>query len=186
MSPVIDTIGSVKAYGWGSLVFENDFESIATISLSTTSATASFTSIPSTYRHLQIRQYAFTATNSPNTLIRFNSDTGNNYANHQLYGFGSGSVLASGNQDIDYILGVAFGNNSTSPHVGIIDILDYKDTNKHKTVRILTGFDTNGGGYAIMRYGVWMNTNAISSIQLPISSGSYTAYSHFALYGIKE
>ncbi len=186
MSPLTELIGSAKAYGWGSFADESDYESIATVSLSSNQSSADFSSIPGTYRHLQIRQYALTTTNSPNTLIRFNSDTNNNYANQQLYGTGGGSPQASGNQDISYIFGPAFGASSTSPSVGVIDILDYANTNKNKTVRVLTGVDVNGsGGLILHRYGLWMNTAAITSIQLPISSGNYSAYSHFALYGIK-
>lgn len=167
------------------LIYPGDFESIATVTVgSGGTANVQFTSIPQTFTHLQIRESALTTATDPSTLIRFNSDTGNNYANHQLYGTGS-SVLASGNSSINYIFGNPFTNSSTSPSVGVVNILDYANTNKYKTVRVLSGIDTNGGGYVILRTGLWMNTNAITSIQLPINAGSYSQYSHFALYGIR-
>jgi hypothetical protein len=188
MSPILQSRANASAIGYGAFsvaAAASDFESIATVTVgSGGSSTITFSSIPGTYTHLQIRETALTTENGPNTLIRFNSDTGNNYANHQLYGTGS-SALASGNTSIDYIFGSVFSNSSTSPSVAVVDILDYANTNKYKTVRLLSGCDTNGGGLIILRSGVWMNTNAITSIQLPISAGNYSQYSHFALYGIK-
>ena len=182
MSPIL---GIWASQNYSRYSITGSYESIATVSVgSGGAANVEFTSIPGTYTHLQIRQMSLTTENGPNTLIRFNSDTGNNYANHQLYGTGS-SALASGNTSIDYIFGSVFSNSSTSPSVAVVDILDYANTNKYKTVRLLSGCDTNGGGLIILRSGVWMNTNAITSIQLPISAGNYSQYSHFALYGIK-
>jgi hypothetical protein len=74
---------------------------------------------------------------------------------------------------------------------GVVDILDYTDTNKYTTVRWLQGFDTNGtvagyGGLVVFTSGSWMNTAAVTSISFEVEgSRSYTEYSSFALYGIK-
>ena len=67
----------------------------------------------------------------------------------------------------------------------IIDILDYKDTNKYKTLRGLGGNDANGSGYVSFNSGSWRSTSAITSIKLYPDTGSFNTYSHFALYGIK-
>jgi hypothetical protein len=61
-----------------------DFESIATTTVGSTSvANIEFTSIASTYTHLQLRVFLFgvnaTATGSIN--VQFNSDTGSNLCN---------------------------------------------------------------------------------------------------------
>jgi hypothetical protein len=70
--------------------------------------------------------------------------------------------------------------------VGVVDILDYLDTNKYKTMRLLTGFDANGSGDIRFISGLWRNTNAVSSIVLNTQGGgSFVQYSSFALYGIK-
>jgi hypothetical protein len=68
---------------------------------------------------------------------------------------------------------------------GIIDILDYANTNKYKTARSLRGYDANGSGNMSLISGLWMNTAAISNITLTARGGSVDQYTTFALYGIK-
>ena len=74
--------------------------------------------------------------------------------------------------DIDFIFGTF-----------IVDILDYANTNKYKTMRALDGFDANGSGYAVLWSGNWRSTSAVSTIT--ITGGTFAQYSSFALYGIK-
>ena len=70
----------------------------------------------------------------------------------------------------------------------IIDILDYTNTNKYKTVRNLGGFDTNSAQYGYISLGSvsWRNTNAITSISFTLDGNNFTQYTQFALYGIKS
>jgi hypothetical protein len=174
------------------------FESIATATGTGSSATITFSSIPSTYQHLQIR---FIAKNSINQnwanasrlFIRFNSDTGTNYAWHKLAGDGSTAAATgdSSNTSIRTDFCVA-GNGSgiTNIHgVGVIDIHDYAVTTKNKTIRTFTGSDANNLSYypAIgLTSGLWMNTNAITSISLiDEASSNFLSSSVFSLYGIK-
>jgi hypothetical protein len=69
----------------------------------------------------------------------------------------------------------------------IVDILDYANTSKNKTVRTLTGADRNGNGLIGLRSGYWNSTAAVSSISIIATSGStgFAQYSSFALYGVK-
>ena len=95
--------------------------------------------------------------------------------------YGSSSQTAA-----DY-LGL-FSDSSSYPAVSVIDILDYANTNKYKTIRALTGQDGNGTGTATdwrltFGSGLWMNTNAITSIKTV--NVNFRNYSHIALYGIK-
>ena len=160
-----------------------DFESIATVSVgSGGAANVEFTSIPATYAHLQIRGIARADGNS--ATIQFNSDTGSNYAYHGFYGDGSSVTAFSGtSQTKSDILITASGANIFSATV--LDILDYANTNKYKTTRSLSGTDANGSGFLTLVSGLWMNTNAITSIKLTPFAGNFAQYSHFALYGIK-
>ena len=67
-----------------------------------------------------------------------------------------------------------------------MDILDYTNTNKNKTVRVLQGFDENGSGVVAFNSFLYStNTNAITSLTLTSSGTSFAQYSSFALYGIK-
>jgi hypothetical protein len=81
-------------------------------------------------------------------------------------------------------------NTSTAGLFGAVvaDVLDYANTNKNKTVRALAAFDDAGGGYgSIFRVtsGLWMDTDAVTSIQMTMNVGNIAEHSHFALYGIK-
>lgn len=154
-------------------------------------ASITFSSIPQTYAHLQIRGIGRTTNSGTlgNPEIKFNGDTNiNNYTLHILYGDGStASSLgygAAGGSDTSITTGSSAGANIFG--AAIINILDYSSTNKYKTVRSLTGADLNGSGTIRLYSNLWINTSAISSITLtPTSSGSYSQYSHLALYGIK-
>lgn len=171
-----------------------EFDSIATVTVGAGgSATITFSSIPSTYKHLQIRAIArdARAISGANPCdMSFNSDTTyTNYRQHYLGGDGSapyaGTVQASGRY-------AAFGQSagaSNSANIfaaSIVDILDYKDTNKYQTVRVLDGLDVNGtGGQVDLQSSLWLSTSAITQIDItPRSSTGFSQYSHFALYGI--
>jgi hypothetical protein len=171
----------------------SSYESIATVTVgSGGSASASFTSIPSTYTHLQIRAIGRTnraapATNDPFKIV-FNSDTGSNYSVHYLQGDGS-SASAFADVNNGFIAAyVATATSATASVFGtiVVDILDYTNTNKYKTTRSLGGFDNNGSGIVALVSGSWRNTNAITSITISQQVGSsWNQYSSFALYGIK-
>ena len=78
------------------------------------------------------------------------------------------------------------GETANSFGAYVVDVLDYANTNKYKTVRTLGGKDLNGSGQEGLYSNLWKNTNAITDITLKVVGGSnFVQYSHFALYGIK-
>ena len=177
-------IGAITAglFSTGVAASTNSYESIATVTGSGSSVT--FSSIPSTYKNLQIRYMDLSGVLAGDIRLQFNSDTAGNYSLHNLYGDGS-TAAAGGAANTTYI-GVGVSGSSTYPSVGVVDVLDYQNTNKYKTVRTLNGVDVNGaGGYAWFASGNWRNTNAVSSITLFINGYNFNANSSFALYGIK-
>ena len=163
------------------------FESIASATGTGASATISFNSIPGTYQHLQIRGAFIPDSLAPNKLyIRFNSDTGNNYATHWLRGSG-GTVEAGGAATQSRIRVItAPVNNDVYPNPVLIDIHDYISSTKNKTVRSYGGFiDPVAADDAIeLTSGLWMNTAAVTSIQISCDA-FFTTATQFALYGIK-
>jgi hypothetical protein len=187
MSPILGARGGLSASAWGlfspSLGLPNSYESLQTVNVgSGGQSTISFTSIPSTYKHLQIR-YSAQSTVTSNPTVQFNSDTAANYSWHITYGQGTGGASVSGaNQSFIY-LGTVYQNTSVFSG-GVIDILDYANTNKNKTVKILCGGNTNAAGEVGLFSGNWRNTTAITSVQINLSN--FTQHSKFALYGIKE
>lgn len=163
---------------------------IQRISGTGSSSTITFSSIPSTYKHLQIRCLVSTnaATTDSSASLRFNGDTSSNYTNHWLYGDGT-SRSSSGNASQNKIQVAAYytgASYSTDIHgASIIDIHDYSLTSKNKTVKGFNGWDANSAGYVNLISGLWMSTSAISSITLFDTSGyNFSSTSTFALYGI--
>ena len=159
----------------------------------TSVADVTFTNIPSTYSHLQIRILAKSTRTTAETdymNVTVNSDTGANYTYHYLQGDGSSATAGAAtslNQMYSSYIGSDGASNASIFGVNIIDILDYSSTNKNKTFRFLGGMDNNGtGGKVAMMSGMWMNSStAISSIKFAPSTGSFKQYSQFALYAVK-
>jgi hypothetical protein len=183
---------SSRAYGLQAGGLLGDFESIATITVTgATQADIEFTSIPQTYRHLQIRYIGRdnSATTDKNVELQFNSDTGSNYSQHGMYSNNTSTPGGFGNLNQTNILaGRVTGASSTANIFGccVVDILDYTNTNKYKTTRTLTSNDQNGSGYVFFESGNWRSTSAITSIKLkPADGNSWVTNSTFALYGIK-
>jgi len=176
------------AYWRGGVVDEGAFESIASFTVDASAdLTVTFSSIPATYKHLQLRAVVTSASDSYPVLLRFNSDSGSNYSYH--YVAGQGSVVGSGNGTSQTSI-ITAGNNArflnpSNPWAFVIDILDYVDTNKYKTARVLHGADYNGSGEINLTSGNWRNTAAVTEITMSMASSGFTQYSSFALYGIK-
>ena len=156
----------------------NSYESIQTFTVgSGGSSSITFSSIPGTYKHLQIRAIWKGASGIEPT-IAYNSDTTlANYYRHYLQGDGSSASAAGASNRA--IFGYNTGTNFTG---NVMDILDYADTNKNTVSRNLWGNDTNGGGYIALTSGLWLNTAAVTSITI---TAAFSEFSSFALYGIK-
>jgi hypothetical protein len=149
--------------------------------------------IPAGYKHLQLRVIATTnrASNEQDYFrVRFNSDTGTNYASHVLEGYGSGIGAFANSSSASPTTFVGGGNTAGTNVFGaaVIDILDYANTNKYKTTRALSGIETNTtAGRMWLSSSLWQNTAAISTITIDSFYGATAIkqYSSFALYGIK-
>ena len=166
------------------------YDSLATITVpSGGAASIIFSGIPSTYKHLQVRAFMQNnrGTFSTSTyLLRANSDSGSNYYNHVLAGSGS-AASASAYSDTAVNPNDASGTGVSGVFgASIIDILDYTNTNKNTTFRMLNGVDVNGsGGFVSINSALWNNTAAITTLTITPAHGTlWNQYSSFALYGI--
>ena len=68
-------------------------------------STVTFSNIPQGYKHLQVRIFSRSTTSTyqqSGGYVRFNSDTGNNYTRHGLYGDGAtaGAVVVGGPSEV--------------------------------------------------------------------------------------
>ena len=165
------------------------YDALATVTPSGTGV-VTFAGIPSGYKHLQIRaliRNTSGGTGENSVLITMNSDTGGNYATHRLTGNGSaaGAQSYTSGTDIVPYFNPNAGNTANIYGVYVIDLLDYANTSKNKTLRLLGGVDFNGSGTVGLISGAWFNTNAISSITFTSGGGNWATGSQFALYGIK-
>lgn len=201
MSPILDSIGSVKAFGWGSFAATNpvgSYDSLATITLSTSTTSVTISGIPQAgYQHLQLRSIARTDRSGfsiDGIIVQFNNDTGSNYAMHQMNGDGT-TVNANGliSSNLQHVLG-ATGASAIANNFGVsvMNILNYTDTSKYKTLRFIGGHDNNTSspdteyGFAAMGSILWMNTSSITSIRFtPRVGTNFQRYSQFNLYGIR-
>jgi hypothetical protein len=190
MSPTTFPVGILA-----SSILKNNgsFESIATVSVgSGGQSSIVFSSIPQTYKHLQIRGIgALTGSTADyyNQPFYFNTDNTANYARHGIRSFGSGTPIAIG--AISSTRGYLYDCMPTSASGSvfgtiIIDIIDYANTSKLKTIRGISGNDANGLGAIGISSTLWNSTSAIDSITFEADAGkSYLQYTQFSLYGIK-
>jgi len=156
------------------------YDSIATVTLTTTSSSITFSSIPATYTHLQLRSFVLSNSVSGSATMTINSTNG---GTHWLSGDGAS---ATANVALSTMYLPLVQGSTTSGFGGVTDFLDYKDTNKYKTVRTLGGYESNSTGFVALQSGNWRSTSAITSITLAPNIGSnFNQYSQFALYGIK-
>jgi hypothetical protein len=194
MSPILGARGGLaaSAYGFTSAVAVGYYESIATVTVGGAgAATISFTSIPATFKHLQVRYIGRDnrASASDDLMFRLNSDaTTANYNSHRLYADGSAvsadRVTGFAGTLSAFVTGATAGASMFG--AGITDILDYANTNKYKTTRSIGGNDQNGSGFVSFISGLWMSTSAITNIEIiPLNGTLFNQYSSFALYGIK-
>lgn len=182
----------------GNEFFElGDYESIATANGTGSSSSITFSNIPQTYQHLQLRvtsRTTFGAVVDTMYAYNFNGSTAStNSATHLLYGNGTSPALngsATGNYSA--ILAYTTGANALSNSYGtaVIDFLDYSNTNKNKTIRGIFGWDDNGATSQATYLGIQsalpvaLGTGAITQMTV-LFNGDITTPSSFALYGIK-
>jgi len=163
------------------------YELIETAYGTGSSATITFSSIPNTYKHLQVRFVAKKTTSGATGLfVRLNGDTASNYSEHHLAANGS-SVFSGANlgEWLFYNEAKIVGSDAGGGATGVMDLVNYANTATFKTAKLLNGFADTGGNVIRLVSGSWRNTSAISSITFDAQSGNFTTSTRFSLYGIK-
>lgn len=194
LTNTISTAAVVNWFGNQFIAIPGNYESIATQTVgSGGAASVTFSDIPQTYTHLEIRGISRLTAAAAYPIIRPNNDSNAaNFTLHQTYGNGSAvNQYATGTGTLGgaYVwYGATSGEGANVFGPGIISILDYRDTNKYKTLVGISGFDNNGSttGYVFRASSLWLNTSAITSITIAAQTGNLAQYSRFALYGIKS
>lgn len=164
------------------------YELIESNILTSSASSVTFSSIPQDYKHLQLRMVTKSdrASSTDFFYLQLNGDTGSNYARHGLYGTGSSVSSLAVTSTTAFQVGLlpAASDTNLNYEGSVVDLLDYTNTNKNSTIRALWG--QSGLTSRINLFsGVWMNTNAVSSMTLFPFAGPLKANSRFSLYGIR-
>ena len=159
---------------------------LATVTISTTTNTLTFGSIPAGYRDLVI-QGATRSTRAAVTedlLLRLNGDTGSNYTGVFMLGSSGGAQSVTSSTTSFAVASNTTANTGTanvfSSFVG--QVMDYSATDKHKTI-----LQRNGGGNQDQVWagaGRWANTGATTSLTLYYAIGNIAVGTTFSLYGV--
>jgi hypothetical protein len=174
-----------------SQVSEGDYYWIASFNGGSLS-TAEFANIPQTYKHLEVRVYARTniVSSVDNANLNFNSDSGANYSQQQMYGSDGTSVGASNNgtsgQSTPAFFNVSGASAPTYMYgTGIAQIADYTNSTTWKTAYTVTGSEHNTtGSFLIHRMITWQNTAPITNIKFTFT-GTLDSNSRIDLFGIR-
>lgn len=185
MSPILK--GVVASGKTASTISTSSYESIATATVTAAGTTSvTFTSIPQTYTHLEVRATTVNASNFYTIKLRFNGDSGANYQASQLFSYNTASYGGDGpTADTGAMIGIGAKNSASYAAAMVAKIYEYKATNLYKRWLAQGGVDGNGTGQTKLTYGYWSNQNAITSIECYADGSTMNQYTQFALYGIK-
>jgi hypothetical protein len=154
------------------------YTALANITLGSSASTVNFSSIPATFRDLVIVIDGTTSSTAVGIALRYNGDSGFNYAGVLMSG--SGSAAASGGNASNFAADIAYADN-TSKFNAIAQIMDYSATDKHKMVLSRS----NQANSFLLAYAYrWANTSAITSVQVLTLTSSFAAGTTVSLYGI--
>jgi hypothetical protein len=158
---------------------------ISSQTLGSTAASVTFSSIPGTYRDLQlviVGKQDSTSGVDASFKVTANSDTTSSYTQVRMYGDGSAAGSNTGT-NTGYFEGGRMGNSNASSGVTTttLQFLDYAATDKQKTV-----LSRSANPYAITdaEAARWPSTSAITTLLLATLSGNFVAGSTFYLYGV--
>jgi hypothetical protein len=173
---------------------QGSFESIQTIYLASgNQLSLNFDSIPSTFRHLQIRGNLKSQRGSEyqsTVRMRFNADSGNNYFYSRWQGkngTANGFIANTGEPYLYMYNMCTTDTGSTIMAPFVLDIYNYSSTSIYKTIQANSGVAmANTDSTACKTGGSWNSTSAINAISFSTDDGSqFSRYSRLGLYGIK-
>jgi hypothetical protein len=161
------------------------YEKIATTTITTNTASYTFTSIPGTYTDLVLIIGNGEHSDASQTTVQFNSDTGSNYSRTAISASSSSvtSVQSTSATSLMLEWNGYPSVNSSKDYTGIWNFMNYANTTTYKTV-IGRGSSVSTGIAASV--GLWRSTSAITSIKLqPSNTSFFISYGVYTLYGIK-
>ena len=160
------------------------YEPIATTTLSTTTASVTFSTISGAYTDLVLVCNIAQAASNNSLRIRYNSDTGSNYSFTNLSGDGS---TASSGRDSNLTSGLV-ANTSGSTSLELVVIAHIQNYSNATTYKTHIGRGNRAASATDATVGLWRSTAAITTIDLAMGStfpsNNFASGSTFTLYGI--
>lgn len=157
---------------------------IATTTLSTSTATVTFSSISGSYTDLVLICNIAQAAGNNSLRIRYNSDTGTNYSRTYILGNGTSATSARTTSDVSGYLSEVTGS-TTLEFAVIANIFNYSNTTTYKTHLSRSNRASSGVDATV---GLWSSTSAITRIDLAMGgsfpTNNFASGSTFTLYGI--
>lgn len=160
--------------------------------LAATTASVSFSAIPTTYNHLELRWHGRTTSGntSDNLIMRINGDSGPNYDWELLAGLNTTASATPSLGDSKLLLGTLVGGTGTAGFFsnGTVDIQGWSQSGASHVVTV------SGKWYACWSNsaatsqtgamgGLYTPSSAATSLTLTPAAGSFAAGSVFSLYG---
>jgi hypothetical protein len=163
----------------------NTYTLIETQTLSSSTASITFSSIPQTYTDLKVvfSPRHSNADVSNDVLISLNGST-SNFTGRRFYGTGS----ATGSDTATRTAGTSVGASATASTFGNNEIYipNYTSSNYKSISTDQAGENNASQAFLILGTNLWSDTAAITSITLTAAGTSFVQYSTFYLYGIKN
>lgn len=157
---------------------------LANITLSSSAATVTFSSISQIYKDLVlVISVGSTAAGGSYPRLRPNNNSTTD-AYSYVEGWAQASSVYAGLSTATSVGGIAGGTapiSTTNKAVLTYTIADYSSTSKHKNFLIRTDSPSVLAGMSFYR---WNQTTAISSLVLSNDTGSFSSGSTFKLFGI--
>jgi hypothetical protein len=177
---------------WDGRSAAGSMDPIATYYCSATTTSISFSNIPQTYTHLQVRGFYRSAYATGGgyyiSPLQSVSGGGGSFFSQSLYGLNGTYAFTTGG-GANYTGASSVPNNNTANYftVAVTDILDYTNTTKMKCLRTLNGWNSFGSGTVSLSSELKYSGSGYIT-QLDISDaggGGWLAGTTFSLYGIK-
>ncbi len=164
----------------------NTYTPLASITLAATSSEIVFTGLPSTYKDLIFSIAILGTSNDQSCVMQINGDTGSNYSNVRMSGWGASYGSNTSGTSYIFVSGYNYGVATSGAYtIAQGSIMDYSATDKHKTTLIRSRSSRdNGDTDTTAGAGRWANTAAVNTVRFYLTSGSFAIGSTFNLYGV--
>jgi hypothetical protein len=166
----------------------NTYTAIASVTLSATASEVVFSALPQTFRDLivvsAIRTLA-TNTNGIGLNLHLNGDlTAGNYSYVSIEAGSNGIRSLSGADP--YIARINSSQSSNTDLTTVtIQVMDYSQTNKHKTSISRSSGKDGVSDFALTAHASrWANTSAVTSLRLTSSNNDFPSGCTFNLFGV--